>query len=60
MNLDKIFPVFPVLMVAQAATTGSPASGLENAIKVVVALAGMVSTMKGNTADLPELDKRLK
>jgi len=52
--------VLPVLRVAQAATAGNPVPGLEGAINGVVALAEMVSTMKGNKADLPELDKRLK
>ncbi|KAF7334754.1 WD-REPEATS-REGION domain-containing protein [Mycena sanguinolenta] len=52
--------ILPVLRVAQAATAGNPIPGLEGAISGVIALAEMVLTMKGNMADLPELDKRLK
>ncbi|KAJ7288834.1 hypothetical protein C8J57DRAFT_1460214 [Mycena rebaudengoi] len=52
--------ILPVLRVAKAAAAGNPVPGLEGAITGVVALAEMVSTMKGNKADLPELDKRLK
>ncbi|KAF7334737.1 hypothetical protein MSAN_02372100 [Mycena sanguinolenta] len=52
--------ILPVLRVAQAASAGNPVPGLEGAISGVVALAEMVSTMKENKADLPELDKRLK
>ncbi|KAJ7701614.1 hypothetical protein B0H14DRAFT_3173610 [Mycena olivaceomarginata] len=52
--------ILPVLRVAQAAAAGNPVPGLEGAITGVVALAEMVSTMEGNKADLPELDKRLK
>ena len=35
--------ILPVLKLAQAATAGSPAPDLENAINVVVPLAGTVS-----------------
>ncbi|KAF7349029.1 hypothetical protein MVEN_01424300 [Mycena venus] len=52
--------IIPVLRVAQAATAGNPTPGLEGAIAGVVALAEMVLTMKGNKADLSELNKRLK
>ncbi|KAF7350241.1 WD-REPEATS-REGION domain-containing protein [Mycena venus] len=52
--------ILPVLRVAQAAATGNPGTGFDDAITGVVALAEMVSTMKGNKADLLELDKRLK
>ncbi|KAJ7852039.1 hypothetical protein B0H14DRAFT_3137196, partial [Mycena olivaceomarginata] len=48
--------ILPVLRVAQAAAAGNPVPGLND----VVALAEMVSTMKGNEADLPDLIKRLK
>ncbi|KAJ7882590.1 hypothetical protein B0H14DRAFT_3128789, partial [Mycena olivaceomarginata] len=48
--------ILPVLRVAQAAAAGNPVPGLDD----VVALAEMVSTMKGNEADLPDLIKRLK
>ncbi|KAJ7882598.1 hypothetical protein B0H14DRAFT_1466663 [Mycena olivaceomarginata] len=48
--------ILPVLRVAQAAAAANPVPGLDN----VVALAEMVSTMKGNEADLPDLIKRLK
>ncbi|KAJ7305490.1 hypothetical protein DFH08DRAFT_944979 [Mycena albidolilacea] len=47
--------ILPVLRVAQAAAAGNPVPGLDD----VVALAEMVSTMKGNEADLPDLIKRL-
>ncbi|KAJ7788953.1 hypothetical protein B0H14DRAFT_3162313, partial [Mycena olivaceomarginata] len=56
-NLDNILPV---LRAAQAAAEGNPVPGLEGAINCVVALAEMVSTMKGIEADLPDLIKRLK
>ncbi|KAF8215548.1 hypothetical protein K438DRAFT_1748481 [Mycena galopus ATCC 62051] len=52
--------VLPVLKVAQAAVTGNPVPGLEAAITGVVALAEMVSTMKANMDDIPDLIKRLK
>ncbi|KAJ7218409.1 hypothetical protein GGX14DRAFT_390183 [Mycena pura] len=52
--------ILPVLRVAQAATAGNPVPGLEGAITSVVALAEMVSTMKANMDDLPDLIKRLK
>ncbi|KAF8132697.1 hypothetical protein K438DRAFT_1998427 [Mycena galopus ATCC 62051] len=52
--------ILPVLRVAQKAAAGSPVPELEGAITDVVALAEMVSTKKGNKADLPELNKRLK
>ncbi|KAJ7799228.1 hypothetical protein B0H14DRAFT_1709743 [Mycena olivaceomarginata] len=48
--------ILPVLRVAQAAAAGNPVPGLDD----VVALAEMVSTTKGNEADLPDLIKRLK
>ncbi|KAJ7868568.1 hypothetical protein B0H14DRAFT_311043 [Mycena olivaceomarginata] len=48
--------ILPVLRVAQAAATGNPVPGLND----VVALAEMVSTIKGNEADLPDLIKMLK
>ncbi|KAJ7732626.1 hypothetical protein B0H14DRAFT_3168915 [Mycena olivaceomarginata] len=59
-TMNILDSILPVLRVAQAAAAGNPVPGLEGAITGVVALAEMVSTMKGNTADLPELDKRLK
>ncbi|KAF8174517.1 hypothetical protein K438DRAFT_1771628 [Mycena galopus ATCC 62051] len=52
--------VLPVLKVAQAAVTGNPVPGLEAAITGVVALAEMVSTMKANMDDIPDLIERLK
>ncbi|KAJ7273826.1 hypothetical protein C8J57DRAFT_1224742 [Mycena rebaudengoi] len=52
--------ILPVLRLAKAAATSNPVPGLEGAITGVVTLAEMVLTMKGNKADLPELDKRLK
>ncbi|KAF8174497.1 hypothetical protein K438DRAFT_1980239 [Mycena galopus ATCC 62051] len=52
--------VLPVLKVAQAAVTGTLVPGLEGAITGVVALAEMVSTMKANMDDLPDLAERLK
>ncbi|KAJ7347494.1 hypothetical protein DFH08DRAFT_809234 [Mycena albidolilacea] len=52
--------ILPLLKAAQAAAAGNPVPGLEGAITGVVALAEMVSTMKGNEADLPDLIKRLK
>ncbi|KAJ7221175.1 hypothetical protein C8J57DRAFT_1482462 [Mycena rebaudengoi] len=52
--------ILPVLRVAQATAAGNPVPGLEGAITGVVALAEMVSTMKGNKADLPDLAKRLE
>ncbi|KAJ7725162.1 hypothetical protein B0H16DRAFT_1736253 [Mycena metata] len=52
--------ILPVLRVARAAAAGSHVPGLEGAITGVVALAEMVSTMKGNKADLLELDRRLE
>ncbi|KAJ7235428.1 hypothetical protein C8J57DRAFT_1479609 [Mycena rebaudengoi] len=52
--------ILPMLRVAQAAAAGNPVPGLEGAITGVVALAEMVSTMKGNMADLPDLAKRLE
>ncbi|KAJ7194202.1 hypothetical protein GGX14DRAFT_404830 [Mycena pura] len=52
--------ILPVLRVARAVAADNPVPGLEGAITGVVTLAEMVLTMKGNKADLPELDKRLK
>ncbi|KAJ7788653.1 hypothetical protein B0H14DRAFT_256285 [Mycena olivaceomarginata] len=52
--------ILPVLRVAQAAAAGNPVPGLEGAIADVVALAEMVSMMKANMDDLPDLIKRLK
>ncbi|KAF8132139.1 hypothetical protein K438DRAFT_1998696 [Mycena galopus ATCC 62051] len=52
--------VLPVLKVAQVAVTGNPVPGLEAAITSVVALAEMVSTMKANLDDIPDLIERLK
>ncbi|KAF8215509.1 hypothetical protein K438DRAFT_1748448 [Mycena galopus ATCC 62051] len=52
--------VLPVLKVAQAAVQGNPVPGLEAVITGVVALAEMMSTMKANMDDLPDLIERLK
>ncbi|KAF8215543.1 hypothetical protein K438DRAFT_1954265 [Mycena galopus ATCC 62051] len=52
--------ILPVLKVAQAAVTGNPVPGREAVITHVVALAEMVSTMKSNMDELPDLIKRLK
>ncbi|KAF8174490.1 hypothetical protein K438DRAFT_1980233 [Mycena galopus ATCC 62051] len=52
--------VLPVLKVAQSAVMGNPVPGLEAVITGVVALAEMVSTMKANMDDLPDLIERLK
>ncbi|KAJ7234493.1 hypothetical protein B0H12DRAFT_156801 [Mycena haematopus] len=53
--------LLPLLRVARAAAAGNPVPGLEGAITGVVELAEMVSTMRGNKADLPdaELKQRL-
>ncbi|KAJ7694474.1 hypothetical protein B0H14DRAFT_3905664 [Mycena olivaceomarginata] len=52
--------ILPVLRIAQAAAAGNPVPGLEGAITGVVALAEMVSMMKANMDDLPDLIKLLK
>ncbi|KAJ7884686.1 hypothetical protein B0H13DRAFT_2343598 [Mycena leptocephala] len=49
--------ILPVLWVARAAAAGNLVPGLEGAITGVIALAEMVSTMKGNKADLPDWTK---
>ncbi|KAJ7208515.1 hypothetical protein GGX14DRAFT_395669 [Mycena pura] len=51
--------VLPALEFTRAAVTGVGIPGVEGAINGVVQLATMVSTMKANMEDLPDLEKGL-
>ncbi|KAJ7882593.1 hypothetical protein B0H14DRAFT_3128790, partial [Mycena olivaceomarginata] len=52
--------ILPLLKAAQAAAAVNLVPGLKGAITGVIVLAEMVSTMKANMDDLPDLIKRLK